>query len=164
MYKHLNMKKIILKNFQSPGDIVMLTAAIRDLHRCYPHQFLTDIRTSSPQLWQHNPNITSFSANEDDVKIIDCHYPLIHHSNTRPYHFIHGFIDYLNDQLGTAIKPTAFKGDIHLTDTEKADVSFLEQHGIKDGYWLMVSGGKTDFTIKWWSPKRYQQVVDYFNI
>jgi hypothetical protein len=26
-------RKLILKNFQSPGDIVMLTAAVRDLHR-----------------------------------------------------------------------------------------------------------------------------------
>jgi hypothetical protein len=26
------MQKLILRNFQSPGDIVMLTAAVRDLH------------------------------------------------------------------------------------------------------------------------------------
>ena len=25
----------------APGDIVMLTAAVRDLHRCYPRRFLT---------------------------------------------------------------------------------------------------------------------------
>ena len=29
-------EKLILRNFQSPGDIVMLTAAVRDLHRAYP--------------------------------------------------------------------------------------------------------------------------------
>ena len=32
-------RKLILRNFQSPGDIVMLTAAVRDLHRCYPGRY-----------------------------------------------------------------------------------------------------------------------------
>ena len=27
-------KRLILKNSQSPGDVVMLTAAVRDLHEC----------------------------------------------------------------------------------------------------------------------------------
>lgn len=51
-------RKLILRNFQSPGDIV-LTAAVRDLHRC---------------------------------------------------HFIHGFMQYLNDRLGLRIRPTEFRG------------------------------------------------------
>ena len=42
------MRKLILRNFQSPGDIVMLTAAVRDLHRAHPGEFLTDVRTSFP--------------------------------------------------------------------------------------------------------------------
>ena len=29
-------EKLILGNVLSAGDIVMLTAAVRDLHRCYP--------------------------------------------------------------------------------------------------------------------------------
>ena len=33
------VRKLILENSQSPGDIVMLTAALRDLHRCYPGTF-----------------------------------------------------------------------------------------------------------------------------
>ena len=28
--------------------------------------------------------------------------------------------------------------------------------------WLIVSGGKFDFTAKWWDPRRLQQVVDHF--
>lgn len=52
------MKKLILRNFQSPGDILMLTAAVRDLHVCYPGRFLTDVRTPCPDLWQHNPHLT----------------------------------------------------------------------------------------------------------
>ena len=29
------MRKLILSNFQSPGDLVTLTASVRDLHRSY---------------------------------------------------------------------------------------------------------------------------------
>ena len=39
------MRDVILTNYQSPGDIVMLTAAVRDLHSKYPGDFLTDVRT-----------------------------------------------------------------------------------------------------------------------
>ena len=60
------MKKLILRNFQSPGDIVMLTAAVRDLHRCYPGEFLTDVRTSCPELWENNPYLSQGSAPDEN--------------------------------------------------------------------------------------------------
>ena len=53
-------RKIILRNYQAPGDIVALTAAIRDLHSFYANRFLTDVRTSCPQLWENNPYLTHF--------------------------------------------------------------------------------------------------------
>jgi hypothetical protein len=76
-----SFKKLILRNFQSPGDIVMLTAAARDLHANYPGEFITDVRTSCLDLWLHNPHITTLNEGDNDVNIIDCHYPLIHKSN-----------------------------------------------------------------------------------
>lgn len=158
-----NPEKLVLRNFQSPGDIVMLTAAVRDLHRSHPGRFVTDVRTSCPALWENNPYLTPLNLEDWDVKIIDCHYPLIHVSNTTPYHFLHGFIDYLNDQLGLRIKPTEFRGDIHLSEAEKAWFQQVEAAvGESTPFWLLVSGGKTDFTIKWWEHERYQQVVDHF--
>src|SRR6202795_1397626 len=84
-----HMRKLILKNFQSPGDTVMLTAAVRDLHACYPNQFLTDTRTPCPALWENNPYITPLDENAADVEVIDCEYPLINQSNELPYHFVH---------------------------------------------------------------------------
>ena len=29
-------------------------------------------------------------------------------------------------------------------------------------FWIIVAGGKRDFTIKWWDHPRWQQVVDHF--
>ncbi len=157
------MQKLILRNFQSPGDIVMLTAAVRDLHLCYPDRFLTDVRTSCPALWEHNPHLVPLNEEDSDVEVLDCHYPLIHRSNETPHHFLHGFIHYLNDKLGLRIEPSAFKGDIHISDNEKQWFSRVEEtEGENTPFWTIVSGGKLDYTIKWWDPQRYQAVVDHF--
>ena len=157
------MEKLILRSFLSPGDIVMLTAAVRDLHRCYPKRFLTDVRTSCPALWEHNPHLTPLSEADPEVRTIECHYPLIHQSNQAPFHFIHGFIEYLNDQLGLRIRPTEFNGDIHLSEEERARPSQVaEALGGERPFWIVAAGGKYDYTIKWWSRRRYQAVIDHF--
>lgn len=157
------MQKLIFRNFLSPGDIVMLTAAVRDLHLTYPRRFVTDVRTPCPELWENNPYLTPLAENDPDVRRIDCQYPLIHRSNHAPYHFIHGFIEYLNEELGLAVKPTAFRGDIHISDREKSWMSQVQEiTGESVPFWIIVAGGKRDYTIKWWEPRRYQEVVDRF--
>ena len=157
------MRKIILRNFQSPGDILMLTAAVRDLHRGHPGEFLTDVRTSCPPLWENNPHLTPMRETGRGVKVLDCHYPLIHRSNRAPHHFICGFMEYLNEQLGTRIQPTEFKGDIHLSRAELRRPSVVEATvGADLPYWIIVAGGKFDYTIKWWHFRRFQEVVDHF--
>ena len=157
------MEKLILRNFLSPGDIVMLTAAVRDLHAAYPRRFITDVRTPCPALWEHNPHLTPLAENDPAVCRIDCHYPLIHRSNHAPYHFIHGFMTFLNERLGLTIEPTAFRGDIHLSPREKSWFSQVEEI-VKQlvPFWIVVAGGKRDYTVKWWDVRRYQEVVDHF--
>jgi len=157
------MEKWIFENWLSPGDIVVLTAAIRDLHRAYPGRFLTDVRTSCPALWEHNPHLTPLNKEARGVRSIVCHYPLIHQCNTAPYHFIHGFMEYLNDQLGLRVRPTEFKGDIYLSREEKQRPGPVEEAlGEPRPYWIIVAGGKYDYTIKWWHRRRWQAVVDHF--
>jgi ADP-heptose:LPS heptosyltransferase len=142
----------------------MLTAAVRDLHACHPGQFVTDVRTSCSELWANNPHLTPLSEDEPGVEVVDCHYPLIDRINTVPYHFLHGFTEYLNDTLGLSIKPTQFKGDLHLSEEEKDWFKRVEDvRGAVPRFWLFASGGKFDYTIKWWSPARYQEVVDHFH-
>ncbi len=157
------MRRLVLRNFQSPGDIVMLTAAVRDLHLTYPGEFTTDVRTSCPELWENNPYLTRLTEGDGDVEPFDCEYPLIHKSNDAPYHFIHGFIAHLNEKFGLAIQPTVFRGDIHVAPLEKSWYSQVEEIvGYPMPFWIVVAGGKDDYTIKWWDHRRYQQVVDYF--
>jgi len=156
-------KKVIIKNFQSPGDLIMLTAAIRDLHIAHPGKFITDVRTPVNDLWEHNPYIKKLDEKDPDVEIIKAEYPLIHKSNSTPHHFIHGFRMFFEEKLNVKIPATLFKGDIHLTTEEKSWISQVDeitQENTK--FWIIVSGGKLDFTAKWWDPQRWQEVVDYF--
>lgn len=156
-------RKLILRNHQSPGDIVMLTAAVRDLHAAHPGAFLTDVRTSCPPLWENNPNITPIADNDPEAEQIECHYPLIHKSNQLPHHFVEGFGAFLADRLGVPIPTTGFKGDIHLAAREKAWKSQVKEIVGSDlPFWIIVAGGKRDFTVKWWSCERFQAVVDEF--
>jgi len=154
------MSKLILRSFQSPGDILMLTAAVRDLHAAYPGQFTTDVRTSADDLWLNNPRISRLNEHEADVSVIDMHYPLIHQSDQRPYHFLHGYVQYLEQQLGLSIPVTRFQGDLHLSNDEKQ--SPLPWSDIKPPYWIVMAGGKYDFTAKWWNPEFYQEVINHF--
>lgn len=141
----------------------MLTAAVRDLHQCYPGKFLTDVRTPCQALWENNPNITSLADDDPDAQSIECHYPLIHQSNQRPYHFIHGFHQFLSGELDVKIEPTEFRGDIRISTLEKSWISQVaEICGQEIPFWVVSAGGKHDFTIKWWSTERFQSVVDSF--
>jgi len=155
--------KLLLVNRQAPGDIVMLTAAVRDLHATFPGQYLTDVRTTGPALWEHNPHLTPLADDDPEVRRIECQYPLIHGSNQRPFHFIHGFIEYLGEQLGVRIRPGAFRGDIHLAPEERRWMSQVQEiTRAPVPFWIVVAGGKRDYTIKWWDTGRWQQVVDAF--
>jgi ADP-heptose:LPS heptosyltransferase len=157
------MKKLILKCRFTVGDVVMLTAAVRDLHHCYPGLFLTDVRTLCPALWENNPHITALSDDDPEAVVIDCTYPLINQSNQTPYHCLHGFVEFFNRRLDLNIKPSAFKGDVHLSAQEKAWYSQVREVAGRDiPFWIVAAGGKYDLTIKWWQSSRYQEIVNHF--
>jgi ADP-heptose:LPS heptosyltransferase len=156
------MRRLILSNDQSPGDVLMLTAAVRDLHRNHPGEFLTDVRTSCPQIWENNPDITPLDESEAGTEVIACHYPLIHRSDSTPVHFVQGFIHYLNCILDLRIEVTEFRGAIYVSEEEKSWTSQVDELTGGRPFWIVVAGGKNDFTIKWWDWRRYQQVVDHF--
>lgn len=156
-------RKVMLRNFQSPGDLVMLSAALRDLHLSNPDGFVTDVRSSCPEIWEHNPYITPLHDEDSEVELVDCRYPLVNESNRIPVHFVQAFGHFLSERLGVAIRTTSFKGDIHLSHTEITKPSVVEQWSGEDlPFWIVLSGGKLDFTVKWWEANRYQAVINAF--
>jgi ADP-heptose:LPS heptosyltransferase len=155
------MRRIILRSFQSPGDVLMLTAAVRDLHIAAPRQFQIDVRTSGEELWQNNPHLTPLNESDAGIETLDMHYPLINQSNQRPYHFLHGFTQYLEQRLGLRIPVTRFHGDVHLSDVERRG-PLPSDWNVPNRFWIIIAGGKYDFTAKWWNPECFQQVVNHF--
>ncbi len=134
-------QKLRLRCQLSLGDITVLTAAVRDLHRCYPGRFLTDVETSCAALWENNPHLTSLSGADPSVQVIDLMYPLIRWSNQIPLHFLHGFIDHLNAELQLEVKATEFRGDIHLSPRElRAPSPLARLAGRSIPYWLIRRG------------------------
>ena len=154
-------RSLRLCNGQSPGDIVMLTAAVRDLHEAWPHRYVTDVRTPCPDLWAGNPFVTPVDAPD---LCIECEYPLVHSSNDLPYHFVHGFRKHLEEKLAISIPASAGHGDIYLQDRNMSRrhlMRILSRGASRDAnFWLINAGGKYDFTAKWWAYARYQEVVD----
>ena len=150
------MEPVVIRNTQSPGDIIVLTAALRDISKTYPGRFRFGIDTgndaSSRTMFLHNPHIDmSLRAGRRIV----AKYPLIQSSNQQKVHFLWGFIDYLNEHLKTGAKLLEFRPALYLSEEEKAS----PPAGIQKPYWVFASGGKKDFTAKWWDPAEWAKVA-----
>jgi ADP-heptose:LPS heptosyltransferase len=156
------MKDLTLKCHLPLGDVVLLTAAVRDLHLSYPQRFRTAVQTQFPELWDSNPYVTDprLLAGPD---VIECKYTLVNQSNSMPYHVIHAFHHFLSERLGIKLEPTKFSGDIYISHEEKQWCSQVHEiTGSDIPFWIIVSGGKNDATVKWWPVSRFQAVVDHF--
>jgi ADP-heptose:LPS heptosyltransferase len=70
------MKRLRLISKLSPGDVVMLTAAMRDLHANHPGKYQTEVKTSGGAIWEHNPHVEKITDGRE-VQEIPCAYPLI---------------------------------------------------------------------------------------
>jgi len=150
----------------------MLSAAVRDLYFYHGDKYDIRVNTSCSDIWINNPYLSDFKYETNDgittsedgeiVKVINCEYPLVHESNQKPYHFIHGYRKFLESKLEISIPQGDFKGDIHLSNEERSWMSQIEEMGIRDDFWIISAGGKNDFTAKWWPTDYYQKVVDHF--
>lgn len=157
------MKKIILKNYQSPGDIVMLLYAITSLHQTFPNEYITDVRTSCDEIFYENPIIKKLKEDDPEVEIIEAQYPLIHQSNLRPVKFLTAFNNYLEDKLKIKINPAEDRGFLIITEQEKNWYSGVYEILQKDvPYWIINAGHKQDFTAKAWSFSRFQELINLF--
>jgi ADP-heptose:LPS heptosyltransferase len=72
-------------------------------------------------------------------------------------------MEYIGEHLDCRVVPLQFKGDIYLSKAERERPSpIFEEFETNEPYWIIVAGGKSDYTIKWWNPVRFQEVVDHF--
>jgi ADP-heptose:LPS heptosyltransferase len=154
-------RRVILRCFLSPGDVLTLTAAIKSLHDYYPTQFETDVRTSCDAIFEHNPYITKLD--EQNADVIEMHYSdLISRSNQVPNAFLRGYTDHLGKQLGVPLDLSTNRPHIWLSNEETLWMSQVKEHVTlcDTKYWVIVAGTKQDFTLKQWPVEYYQEVVD----
>ena len=65
------MRRVVLKTTQSSGDVVMLTAAVRELKQARGAGMENDVRTPCPALWENNPHLTLLA---DGAGELECHH------------------------------------------------------------------------------------------
>ena len=155
------MEKLILNCPLCPGDVMTLTAAVESLHAAFPGKYQTDVRTSVPAIWQHNPWITPLA--DGDARRIDCQYPSIGRSNQVSVPFLGGYTEDLAQQLGVPIPLAVNRPYLYLSDEEKGwinQVRELTPNQHDRPYWLVNAGVKGDYPAKAWPIEHYQQVID----
>lgn len=137
------------------GDVVVLTAAIRDLKLSNP-ELQIKVDTSHPEVWWHNPHLSSFT--EPDFILEPDYLPgIVASQQGVKKHFLCWFHDFFVEQLGVPCRLTAAKPDLHLVPDDFRHVN----HWFHDRpCWLVFAGGKEDATVKIWDADRYQQVID----
>lgn len=155
------MKKLILSNPLAPGDILVGTCAIRDLHKAYPGEYLTDIRVPSgcEQIFENSPYITKLDDQDPECQKIRMDYDDIHNSGWSGRPFVTAHALKLAEILGRPIPHTSLRPDIFLSQDEKNWPSpVLKECGYIGKYWIINAGVKNDYTLKFYH--RYQEVVD----
>jgi len=156
-------RKIIFRNFQSPGDLVMLLYGITSLHASHPGKYLTDVVCGVKDIFVGNPLITPLDPMALDVTLLEADYPSIHRSNTHPVRFVESFGEEMAKKLGVQITPTRFHSVVYITPEEQSWYSAVREIIGKDvPYWVLNAGHKHDYTAKAWSFARYQELVARF--
>lgn len=157
------MKQLIFKQPQSPGDLLMLSVAIRDLHLTYPYQYETDVICFYPELFFNNQFITKLPKDKN-IEIIDLFYnDYAEKLRDRYYHFSDCFIHILNEKLNICIKKTTSKASIDLTENEKNKNYVLDKYNLKKNYILLNAGIKPDIPLKQYPVSYYQKIVNELN-
>jgi ADP-heptose:LPS heptosyltransferase len=155
-------KKLILRANLCPGDILTMTAAVESLHLTYPGEYQTDVRTPSPEIWQHNPRIIKVEDDDPQAEKIDLHYPSINRSNQEHIPFLGGYTDDLARKIDRPLTLKVNRPCLYLSDDEKTWIDQVRHHftdGRKVPFWLVNAGIKSDYTAKAWPVEYYQEVV-----
>lgn len=159
----MTTKRFILAHHRSPGDLVCLTALLRDLHTAYPGEFETDVNTTVPGIWDNNPYVTRLWNHKPKdpqlfkpgTRMVTCTYGKgIRQQKHETIHFVSYFHRDFERQTGIKVPVSLPYGDLHLSEKEK------KESPVKGRYWLLLTGGKSDFPIKVWQQDYFQKVAD----
>ena len=150
------MEPILLTHWRAPGDIVCMTACVRDLALNYPNRYEIHVAGSCQDLWENNPHVTKAWGPRLPRDIPRYRLSCVDSfatSDTSKMHYITAFHRDLEKQLAIEIPALYPKGDLYLSDPEGTVPP------VEGRYWLVIAGGKADIPVKMWSAARFQQIV-----
>jgi len=143
---------LLLQLGYAPGDVVVFTAAIRDLALQYGDRFDISVKTHFSEVWKNNPHLVLPKSN---CRLVHLRYAdqLSKAYAGRQTHFLAAYHNILNEHLGTDVHLTLPRPDLHL-DAE-------DRHpAVQKPYWVIFPGWKSDMPAKAWPAPRWQQLVD----
>lgn len=159
MAKKTKPQKLVLTHNRAPGDVVVLTALVRDVMKAHPGRFQIDVESSAMDIWRHNPNISKLRKKKGprpDIKYLQMDYGRgIRDQNYEPVHFMAYFHRDFERKMNVKVPLTEPYPDLYLSKEEK------KVPIVNGRYWVVISGGKSDFTAKVWEGARMQQVCDH---
>jgi hypothetical protein len=148
------MERMTLSHERAPGDIVTMTALVRDIHAAFPGKYLLSVHTPTPEIWRHNPYVVR-EDRENPGRWVKLDYGEgIRRAGKESIHFLTSWHANFKKQTGISVPLTLPKPDLYLSPEER-DTRIIDGR-----YWVMLSGGKNDFTTKHWVYSRHQEVVD----
>jgi len=154
-------RKMVLRQDQSPGDILTFTRALCDLKEAYP-QFLIDVDTPCPEIFENNPHITPLDKDDPEVELFSVRYDSINQSGWRGHHFSDGFRIALEDLLGVSIPSQGLRPQLFISEEERHWYHLPHVAWAWDKpFWCINAGRKGDNELKQYD--RWQAVVDLFN-
>lgn len=147
------MEHLLLENRQAPGDLLVVSGAIRSLHAQHPGAFSTHVASTCPEIFAGNPLVAP--GHPPSGRYLKVGYTLgISRSNQTRGHFAHGVTIDLASRVGVPVAVEDLRPHVTLGPGEGRLPSAPEH------YWVMMAGGKSDFLTKLWGYSRWQRVVD----
>jgi len=156
------MKKLRLDHRFAFGDTVMFTAMVRDIAKTYPGEYEVHVHSNFSPIWWNNPYVAS--VNKLKRKDADINAEIRWKSAIRcdgicdpvakKYrHLLAWYHHDFSRKTGIPLNCLQPRGDLYLSAEEMRPM-------VSGRYWLFLSGGKLDVTIKHYPREYYQQVVD----
>jgi ADP-heptose:LPS heptosyltransferase len=151
------MFPLVLKNFQAPGDALVMTAVLRDLHLNYPGKFQTAVETAYPEVFENNPYVTQMKR-EDSIPVCEFEYGgYLKNAYRTGQHFISSFHAILAEFIGLPIEMTTIYPELYVTDDEVEHVK--KKFAIDYPFWLFNAGCKIDMPIKAYPPMLWESIL-----
>lgn len=153
-------KKLCIRHKWALGDTVLMTGLIRDIHRAYPDVYDIKAETHWAPVWMNNPGVTKFTDDSSVLRvevswadaIRQNSYAMVNGEKVKKHILAWYHYDFAK-KTGIHVPVTDPRPELYLTAEEKEPI-------ITGDYWVILSGGKLDLTVKHWHAYRAQEVVD----